>query len=1176
VYLIKNSGNMQIMKHYLTVILTTALYINAIVTVAIAQTPNLAQTSTNSPENVNVSEGQKLVQEGFELYKKGTLEAKKQGLNKFNIALQIWQKLGLKEQQAITLQSLGLGYYLLGDPRKCLESYQQSLAIYQQLKDGKSAGILLISIAGVQRDLGEKESALKSYERSLEILEKFPNSGLKAQILSSIGTLYLDLGQSVKAVDILNQALEIEKKDKNQKSSALILQTLGRIYANLGENVNAINVLNQALSIFKIDNDAVNQGITLIQLGVIYFSTGEEQKALNNYNQALSLFQNKNNEVWQAIAFSSIAGIYKAKGDEKKAIDYYQRALGIQTRLGNPYLLAEIFNDLGLLYTELGDQEQSLKYYSQALSLHKQNQNSERVAFTLSSIGSIYNVIGENQKALDNYQQAISLQRQIKDKNGEATTLTYMAGLYGNLGNYQLSLDTYNQALQLFEETGDRLREAHTLDNISSIYKTLGDYEQSLTFNHRALTIAQKYKNTFQEIAIMTTLVRVYEEQKDYKNALQTAENVVKLGEQINNKFLIATGLIQMGRSYRLLGKNQQALEVTQKAIPLFKEIKKPGGSAPALDNLGRIYQALNQVETAVKVYQQALDLKTKIGDNTGAAETLFNLAILERDSGNLNIALTHIEASLKIIESLRTKVASEDLRISYFASVQKYYQLYIDLLMKLHQEQPKSGYNTKALLASEKAKARSLVDLLTEAKMEFTTGMDKNLLSEMKQLEQKIKKTEEKRIRMLNTDYQDTELTAIKQEMNNLLTQYDQMSGKMRISNPKYANLMQPKTLNLTEIQNKILDDNTLILEYALGAEKSYLWVISKQNVSSYELPKQEEIETAASRFRAQLTSPLVAEKDIINASTALSQMILAPVADKIGNKKLLIVGDGALQYIPFSALNLPQKPEQPLLVSNEIVNLPSISTLAILREQNQGKKAALKTLAVIADPVFTGNDERLKSKINRQKSMPIELARAANDTDIDFNRLPGTRKEATEILALVPEDQRKQSFDFAANINNAKSPELGEYKILHFATHGILNSQHPDLSGLVLSLVDENDQPQNGFLRLHDIYNMNLSAELVVLSACKTGLGKEIRGEGLIGLTRGFMYAGSSKVVVSLWSVDDVATAELMIKFYQKMLQQGLKPAAALRSAQLELWQNKQWKAPYYWGAFILQGDG
>jgi CHAT domain-containing protein len=337
---------------------------------------------------------------------------------------------------------------------------------------------------------------------------------------------------------------------------------------------------------------------------------------------------------------------------------------------------------------------------------------------------------------------------------------------------------------------------------------------------------------------------------------------------------------------------------------------------------------------------------------------------------------------------------------------------------------------------------------------------------------------------------------------------------------------------------------------------------------------------------------------------------MLLSPVASQLGAKRLLIVADGALQYVPFGALpklgagergggragekGVKSLSPAPLIVDHEIISLPSASSLAVLRKELTGRKTAAKALALFADPVFASDDPRLQRAQAQAGQKPESQAAGASETPeaghpltrsvresgvadagVRIPRLPGTRREASAIVAFIPEADRKQALDFDASRAAATSAELSQFRIIHFATHGLLNSTHPELSGIVLSLVDQQGRPQDGFLRLHEIYNLKLPAELVVLSACQTGLGKEIRGEGLVGLTRGFMYAGAPRVVASLWKVDDRATAELMNHFYRGMVKDGLRPAAALRAAQLAMWNQKRWSEPYYWAAFVLQGE-
>jgi CHAT domain-containing protein len=283
-----------------------------------------------------------------------------------------------------------------------------------------------------------------------------------------------------------------------------------------------------------------------------------------------------------------------------------------------------------------------------------------------------------------------------------------------------------------------------------------------------------------------------------------------------------------------------------------------------------------------------------------------------------------------------------------------------------------------------------------------------------------------------------------------------------------------------------------------------------------------------------------------------------------------------------------------QPLVVKHEIVNLPSASTLAVLRREARERQPAPKAVAVLADPVFESTDERMRKRdaltardgdgaspnADEGRSLGLVVAKTAKESGVTGDtlripRLPGTRREAEQIVKLVPAAQRKQAFDFAASRQTATDPELSQYRYVHFATHGFLNSQHPELSGLMFTMFDEEGRAQDGFLRAHEVFNLKLSAEVVVLSACQTGLGKEVRGEGLVGLTRGFMYAGAPRVVVSLWSVSDAATAELMTRFYRGMLKDGMRPARALQAAQVSMLKDKKYASPFYWAAFTLQGE-
>jgi CHAT domain-containing protein len=474
--------------------------------------------------------------------------------------------------------------------------------------------------------------------------------------------------------------------------------------------------------------------------------------------------------------------------------------------------------------------------------------------------------------------------------------------------------------------------------------------------------------------------------------------------------------------------------------------------------------------------------------------------------------------------------------------------------------------------------------------------------------LQQKLNAAAERQTRLLSGKYTDELATRLQKEIDALTAEYQQVEAQIRRNSPRYAALMQPVPLTVREIQRNLLDADTVLLEYALGEERSYLWAVTTTSVNSYELPKRAEIETVARRVYEllgdgkQWTQSNDVNIQYAKAAGQLSKMLLDPVAGQLKGKRLVIVSDGALQYVPFGALpSLQEKQKtktkkqpaaiEPLAVAHEIISLPSASTLTVLRRETANRIQAAKSVAVFADPVFDNNDERLakvKADQSKNSAQPTNnfnnsralLERAYNLSDQPnelraIARLPFTRREAETILAIAPAGSSLKALDFTANRQTVLSHNLSGYRIIHFATHGLMHSHYPELSGIVLSLVNEQGQPVDGFLRLNEIYNLNLSADLVVLSACQTALGKEVKGEGLIGLTRGFMYAGSPRVVASLWKVDDVATAELMKLFYQKMLKEKMRPATALRAAKVEMWKQKRWNAPFYWAAFELQGE-
>jgi CHAT domain-containing protein/uncharacterized protein (UPF0332 family) len=803
--------------------------------------------------------------------------------------------------------------------------------------------------------------------------------------------------------------------------------------------------------------------------------------------------------------------------------------------------------------------EASIKKYEEALSLYQTTEDLSEQVTLLINMGGAYRILGEHEKALERSNQALQVAQALGDKSLQGQSLEIVAAVYRTLGELESALQYGDGALQLYRATGERNNEARMLRSIGDVYSWLGEQEKAREHYDQAMRLYQTLGDKSGEAATLHSIGYSYITHYEFQKALDYYNKALAIWQLVENKRQEAIEQSFVSNEYARAGEQQKALDHAAQALLLPQAIGD-FDKATVLTNVGHTYNKLGEFEKALAFYKEALGLWQTLGDKRGEAITLKHLSSAQRDQGRLAEAQLSIEKAIAILEFMRDRAGSRELQASIVASLFNFYEFYVDLMMRLHAINPKAGHDLTALAFTEKVKARSLIEVLTKARVDLRQGVD----------------------------------------------------------SPRLAALTEPQPLVVKEIQQQ-LDGNTILLEYELGDERSYLWAVTADGVLSYQLPARAEVEAQSRRVyqlliarqpaprltdAQQRAREVTADAQYLTQATILSNMLLAPVAAQLGTKRLLIVADGALQYLPFAALPVlatqgteTKIDSRPLILDHEIVSLPSASVLAVLRRELADRQPATKMVAVLADPVFSPDDARVKQSLASTRSpgstqKPQVQAAVSSDPSSTLNRalrsvrgederaglrrLLFSRDEAEAILSAVrPRQSGLEALDFRANRKMAMSDELSQYRIIHFSTHGLLDSRHPELSGLVLSLVDEVGQPQEGFLRLHEIYNLRLNADLVVLSACQTGLGKDVRGEGLIGLTRGFMYAGAPRVVASLWQVDDAASAELMKRFYRGMLQEKLPPAAALRAAQIEMLKKRHWQSPYYWGAFVLQGE-
>lgn len=895
---------------------------------------------------------------------------------------------------------------------------------------------------------------------------------------------------------------------------------------------------------------------TLFFLGQEYYSLpGKAEESIQAFLRSAALWKEEPDpgaKPWQIRALNSAGNLLYAHGRPGEARERYEEALAAAESLGDIRNQAASLNNIGFLDVAQGEVQSGITFLLQSLQKAREAQDRWLQTRDLTNLALAYERLQESQKAIQYYQEALELARTFADRDSEAIALNNLGETYLSLGDWETAVSSFQQVLPLIHQLGDRVNEARTLINLGDAFRRLERFKDAERAFDQALVIGREVKDTETQTAALTTRAFLY----------------IKLHQP------------------------DRAVEPSRQALLLAQGF--PDREVNALYALGRAHQELGDWRAAREELEKALSLARSRGDRTREAEVGLILAWAERDGGDLTAAREQIHSAVELLESLRTRVLDPRLRTSFLATKQDFYEFYIDSLMA--SQQP-----SEALQISEQARARSLLDILTESGADIRKGADPALVDRERRLRDRVNVLDRNRFNLQATEKPDLrKLADAERQLEQALDEYNQVQADVRASSPSYAALTQPQPLSVAEIQAQVLDGKALLLEYALGAKRSFLWVVTPESIQSFELPPREQIEKTARRYYELLTArnerrsaeSLQAWKQRIDRSDQeargvgrdLYRLLLTPAERLLGDHPLLVVADGALQYIPFAALPVPSS-GAPLVTRHEVASLPSASALAALRREVLGRSRAPKTLAVFADPVFQATDPRLTHRPDKLERMslvstatrgwaPAEERQAGGERP-SFRRLLSSRKEAETLSSLVPRDQLSLAIGFDASRAKATAPELAQYRNVHFATHGVLDSRRPELSKLVLSLYDEKGSSEDGFLRLNDIYGLHLNADLVVLSACQTALGKEIRGEGLIGLTRGFMDAGAARVVASLWSVEDRATAELMGSFYRAMLREKLSPAAALRQAQIRMASSPGRQSPYFWAGFALQGE-
>ncbi len=959
---------------------------------------------------------------------------------------------------------------------------------------------------------------------------------------------------------------DLSDGDRHRLAAEGALSRAGeRYHEGAAQRRQALAEYRQAAEEWRAVGDRRQEARALYAAAVLARLVDDTREALKTGEEALPLLQALGDHLWEAATWNETGLDHWQLGETAEARAAFEKAAALQHESGDPYSEGAARSNLCLMDLVRGELRSGLDCYDRVLPMLRQAGAPALEGAALTSAGRAWDVLGEPQRALAAYRQARERMRETGDREGEARCLTFLGALSQETGSSQEALAELGEALEAFRALGDRRWQGTVFHELGSIYYGLGDWSQAAAHYQQALKLQREVGDRAQEASTLINLGLVASHLGRLREAFEDHQRALALKREVGDGWGEGRALTQLGRSALALGDTAAALDALSRAVERLRAVGSRADEAEALRSRGEVFLGLGQPEKGLEDLRAALALDQSAGYPAGEGEAEHALAQGEHRLGHAAEARAHAAAALALFEGLRTRVGDPDLLASLSDREHHAYELQLELLMEAHRADPGAGFDRQALESSERARARTLVELLGEAGVEAGPEVDPALLERRKSLLSRLSAKAERSARQPAGDPRRADLEA---EQSALLRDLDLVDAEIRERSPGYASLTEPRPLSTAGIQ-ALLDPGMLLLSYALGEQRSYLWAVTPEAVASFELPGRAEIEPLARRLHQELSAFDVEtrRREALDAA-ALGRLLLGPVADRLGGRRLVVVADGALQYVPFAVLVSPGEPAEPLIVRHEIVELPSASALAVQRSVLARRPPAPKRLAVLADPVFDASDPRVKP------APPVQRAAAA-ERGSSFERLPASRQEAEAIAALAPAGESLVALDSAASKELVLSGRLADYRIVHFATHGVIDAEHPALSGLVLSRVGPDGSPREGFLHLRDIYNLRLDADLVVLSGCRTALGKETHGEGMIGLTRGFLYAGARRVVASLWPVEDQATAALMRRLYGALWKTGLAPAAALREAQLEIRRERRWRDPYYWAGFVLEGD-
>jgi CHAT domain-containing protein len=871
---------------------------------------------------------------------------------------------------------------------------------------------------------------------------------------------------------------------------------------------------------------------------------GRQAEALMISDQALNVAQRLNDKLGMFVLLRLQGTVAHVRGHNKQALEYFEQCLKVAEELNDKTIIGDALNSMAIVYARQSDYPKALALFRRNLQIKEELGNKRDIASELFNIANIYVYQGDKVVALQHYQRSLKLYEEVRDKDGSSAALNSIGNLYYSQGNYAQSLEYVQQSLKLKQEIGDKVGVGRALNNIGVINSVQGQYVQALDYLHQSIKILEEMGDKLALVEAWHFTGGVYLLKGDYSQALTYEEKAAKAAEALGNNELLSRILHNIGESYLRLGQSQAAREYAERAAALAARSGIPDVLWSAKTLSGKAHLALNQIEQARQNFLESIDT----------------------------------------IEKLRGQVAGgEQEQQRFFENKTAPYQAMIQLSLAQHD-------TTQALIYAERAKGRVLLDVLGSGRVNITKAMTSDEIQRDSQLSAEIASLNTQLLRLKTQSKpeatQVAQVADVQARLKKTRLEYEAFQANLYAAHPELKvqrGQIQPLTLN--EAAALLPHEHSAILEYVVTEEKSYLFVLRKAAKGARDKAAAEltvhalNVKSAELAQMAESFLQRVAERDLTVKEPArrLYDLLIKPAEGQLrGVRKLCIIPDGTLWNVPFQALYQGERGY--LLEQYAVSYVPSLSVLREMERRSNALRTRHRSSAP-SDPSTARHVTQAtifamgNPKLDGDTISKVRITRR----DEPLTQLPDAEREVNALGRLYGAGSRVLVGEQAREVT--MKAEGGNYKLLHFATHAILDDRNPLYSHIVLSR-SENDTHEDGLVEAWELMKLDLNAELAVLSACQTARGRIAAGEGIIGMSWALFVAGSPATVVSQWKVDSARTSELMIEFHRNLLRKPgaretrLTKAEALQQAALKVFRSS-YNHPVYWAGFILIGD-